>query len=168
MRLHLCLLFCLHVPKNADACTQSCIQTPAHFDIHTCTHMHAHMYTGTRTHKGMHPWMSMQKTHVHIGKHSCYYIALDECNPKLLIDFRHTTASPCPFACSPSVQHSTTIAALLSCVCEHLITASQLAILPNIFSCVLPSVWSLGIVRPECHARGGTLWAAGGDQVPVS
>ena len=114
MRLHLCLLFCLYVPKNADACTQSCIQTPAHFDIHTCTHMHAHMYTGTRTHKGMHPWMSMQKTHVHIGKHSCYYIALDECNPKLLIDFRHTTASPCPFACSPSVQHSTTIAAPLS------------------------------------------------------
>ena len=143
--------------------------------MRTCTHMHAHMYTGTRTHKGMHPWMSMQKTHVHIGKHSCYYIALDECNPK----FIHTLTASDTLLLHPVHLHALSLYStaplllhtclVLCCVCVSTFSlASLLAFLPNIFYCVLPSVWSLHIERQECHAHGCTRWAAGGDQVPVS
>ena len=140
-----------------------------HMHTHACTYV----YTLTQGHapmdehaKDTHTSMCILATTAAITLH------LMNVTQNLFIHWQlHITiATPCPFACSLSVQHSTTIATPVSClVCVSTFSlASHLSFLPNIIYCVLPSVWSLGIGRLQCHAQGCRRWAAGDDQVPVS
>ena len=68
MRLHLCLLFCLHVPKNANAC----MYTITYIDTSTLWHMHMHTHACTYVYmlaQGYAPMDEHAKdTHQELGK----------------------------------------------------------------------------------------------------